>query len=299
MAEAREFRPLSDPRVSVPMRAPEDRVRDFDEAALGLTLADAQLETERCRLCTRKPCVGGCPVGIDIPRFIAALRDGDLETAHGVIAESNALPAVCGRVCAMDEQCERLCILDKRHESVAIGTLERFVGDWRRANPAAPSPAPTSASEPGGRVAVVGSGPAGLTAAQDLASMGHEVTIFEALHRPGGVLVYGIPRFRLPLDVIDEEIANITRLGVEIKTNFVVGRTASLERITDEFDAVFLATGAGLPIFLGVPGESLVGVYSGNEFLIRVNLMGAHRFPDVDTPVRSGNRVVVVGGGDT
>ena len=301
MADERAFRPLSDPRVAPPMRAPDARVADFDEVSLGLTLAEAQFETERCRLCTRKPCVGGCPVGIDIPRFIAALRDGDLDLAHRVISESNALPSVCGRVCAMDEQCERLCILEKKHESVAIGTLERFVGDWRRANPvaASPGPVPAAGAGSGHRVAIVGSGPAGLTAAQDLARMGHQVTIFEALHRPGGVLVYGIPRFRLPLDVIDDEIASITRLGVEIRTNFVVGRTASLDALSAEFDAVFLATGAGLPMFLGVPGESLVGVYSGNEFLMRVNLMGAHRFPEMDTPVRAGHRVLVVGGGDT
>ncbi|MCZ7535107.1 MAG: NADPH-dependent glutamate synthase [Acidimicrobiia bacterium] len=283
----------------MPMRGPQDRVGDFDEVSLGLSLAAAQHEAERCRLCTRSPCVDGCPVGIDIPRFIAALMDGDLDRAHAVISERNALPAVCGRVCAMDEQCERLCILEKRHDSVAIGSLERFVGDWRRANPVeATAPSPNAATT-AGRVAVVGSGPAGLTAAQDLAKMGYEVTVFEALHRPGGVLVYGIPRFRLPLDVIDEEIQNITRLGVQIRTNHVVGRTTSLDRLCSEFDAVFLATGAGLPIFLGIPGESLVGVYSGNEFLMRVNLMGAHRFPESDTPVRTGHRVVVVGGGDT
>jgi len=279
------------------MREPRDRVRDFEEVSLGLSLADAQLEAERCRLCTRSPCMQGCPVGIDIPRFISALIEGDLERAHNVISERNALPAVCGRVCAMDEQCERSCILEKRHDAVAIGTLERFVGDWRRANPSAPTPPARSGS--GKRVAVVGSGPAGLTAAQDLASMGHEVTIFEALHRPGGVLVYGIPRFRLPLAVIDEEIENITRLGVEIRTNHVIGRTTSLNQLADDFDAVFLATGAGLPMFLGVPGESLVGVYSGNEFLMRVNLMGANRFPETNTPVRTGGRVVVIGGGDT
>lgn len=297
--QGRVHRPLDDPRIAMPMRAPQERVGDFDEVAVGLTLAEAQHEAERCRLCTRSPCVDGCPVGTDIPRFIAAIRDGDIALAHSVIAERNALPAVCGRVCAMDEQCERLCILEKRRESVAIGMLERFVGDWRRSNPPEPSQAPEPAVQDGGRVAVVGSGPAGLTAAQDLASMGHSVTVFEALHRPGGVLVYGIPRFRLPLETIDEEIAFITRLGVEIRTNFVVGRTTSLDTLAEEFDAVFLATGAGLPQFLGISGESLVGVYSGNEFLMRVNLMGAHRFPDVDTPVRAGQRVVVVGGGDT
>ncbi len=299
MAEGRPHRPLSDPRVTMPMRGPGERVGDFDEVSLGLSLLDAQLEAERCRLCTRSPCVDGCPVGIDIPRFIAALIEGDLDRAHSVISERNALPSVCGRVCAMDEQCERLCILEKRHDAVAIGSLERFVGDWRRANPTGAATPSTAGPGAAGRVAIVGSGPAGLTAAQDLAKMGHEVVIFEALHRPGGVLVYGIPRFRLPLDVIDEEIANITRLGVEIRTNFVVGRTTSLDRLSSEFDAVFLATGAGLPIFLGIPGESLVGVYSGNEFLMRVNLMGAHQFPEFDTPVRAGRRVVVVGGGDT
>ena len=299
MAEDRVFRPLNAPRVVMPERDPLERVGDFDEVAIGLSLSDAILEAERCRLCTRSPCVAGCPVSIDIPRFIAAIRDKQLEDAYQIISERNVLSSICGRVCPQDEQCEVVCILTKRHDPIAIGALERFVGDWGRANGIEPAQAPPPDGRRSGRVAIIGSGPAGLTAAQDLASMGHEVTIFEALHRPGGVLVYGIPRFRLPIDVIDEEIAAITRLGVQIRTNYVVGRTASLDKMTDDFDAVFLATGAGLPWFLGIPGESLVGVYSGNEFLMRVNLMGAHRFPETDTPVRAGQRVVVVGGGDT
>lgn len=299
MAEQRVHRPLSAPRAVMPERDSGERVGDFDEVALGLSLADAVLEAERCRLCTRSPCVDGCPVSIDIPRFIAAIRDKQIEDAYQIISERNVLSSICGRVCPQDEQCEIVCILTKRHDPIAVGALERFVGDWGRANDVQPARTPPPEGRRTGRVAIIGSGPAGLTAAQDLAALGHGVTIFEALHRPGGVLVYGIPRFRLPIEVIDEEIAAITRLGVKIRTNYVVGRTASLDKIADEFDAVFLATGAGLPWFLGIPGESLVGVYSGNEFLMRVNLMGAHRFPEADTPVRAGEHVVVVGGGDT
>ncbi len=281
------------------MRVPEERVGDFDEAKLGLSERAAILEAERCRLCTRSPCVAGCPVEIDIPRFIAAVRDGQFDTAYDVITEQNALPAICGRVCAQDEQCEVKCILERKHDPIAIGELERFVGDWGRSRH---KRTPRHGQVENGsrrRVAIVGSGPAGLTAAEDLASAGYKVTIFEALHRLGGVLAYGIPRFRLPLSVIDEEIANIIALGVEVRTNFVVGRTATLDELAADHDAIFLATGTGLPWFLGVDGESLVGVYSGNEFLMRVNLMGAHDFPEKDTPISVGERVVVIGGGDT
>ena len=299
MAERRKFRPIGAPRVVMPERPPEERVRDFDEVATGLTPEDVKLEADRCRLCTKKPCQTACPVGIDIPRFIEALQDGRPDLAYDVITRSNVLPAICGRVCPQDETCEAACIFAKKHQPVAIGTLERFVGDWGRAlHKGAENSAP-SVNGDARRVAVVGSGPAGITAAEDLARLGHQVTVFEALHRPGGVLVYGIPRFRLPLDVVDEEIAVLERLGVEIRTNFVVGRTATLAELADDYDAVFVATGAGLPRFLGVPGESLVGVYSGNEFLMRVNLMDAHRFPEADTPVAAGSSMVVVGGGDT
>lgn len=287
------------PRATTPIREPDERICDFDEVTLGLTERLVTLEAERCRLCSRSPCVTGCPVGIDIPRFIAALQDRRPDKAYDVIMETNALPAICGRVCPQDEQCEVLCVLEKKHDPIAIGALERFVGDWGRAQHRRTRAKHHTDDKPSKRVAIVGSGPAGLTAAQDLAAAGHKVTIFEALHRLGGVLVYGIPRFRLPLDVIDEEIANIVSLGVEVRTNFVVGRTATLDDLSADFDAIFLATGAGLPWFLGVEGESLVGVYSGNEFLMRVNLLGASEFPNSDTPVTAGSHAIVVGGGNT
>ena len=300
MAERKTSRLTVAPRATMPLRADSERVVCFDEVALGLGDAQALNEAERCRLCTRSPCVDACPVGIDIPRFLAALRDGDMGLAYDVIRERNPLPSICGRVCPQDEQCELACILTKRHEPVAVGALERYVGDWGRAHEHETIKKPAIDMDgTTGTVAIVGSGPAGLVAAHDLAMSGHRVTVYEALHRPGGVLVYGIPRFRLPLDIIDHEIATVAALGVEIRTNFVVGRTATLDDLADRYDAVFLATGAGLPRFLGIEGESIAGVYSGNEFLMRVNLMGAHEFPATDTPISIGKRVVVVGGGDT
>lgn len=283
-------------RVAMPERPPRERSADFGEVNLGYDLAQAVTEASRCIACRRPPCVDGCPVGLDIPAVVGLLRLGDLEGAAAVVGMDNALPAVCGRVCPQEHQCEGACVLGRKHQPVAIGAIERFVGDWALAHEA---PRPTV--EPSGRrVAVVGSGPAGLACAGDLARSGHAVTVFEALHTPGGVLVYGIPEFRLPKRIVSDEIERLASLGVDIVTDAVIGAAESVEDLLDTFDAVFLGLGAGLPRFLGIAGEDLVGVYSANEFLTRVNLMGAWR-PDATTPVLDleGVRVGVFGGGNT
>jgi len=281
----------------MPRQDPRVRAKNFDEVALGYTEEQAVREAERCARCKNSPCVEGCPVEIDIPGFIELIRQGEFLGAIGKIKEKNVLPAICGRVCPQEDQCEKVCVLGKKFEPVAIGRLERFVADYEVAKgevPAPPRPAPT-----GKRIAVVGSGPAGVTVAADLARLGHSVTIFEAFHKAGGVLVYGIPEFRLPKAVVQREVDFVLRLGVELRLNHVVGRTITVDELfADGYDAVFIAVGAGLPRFMNIPGENYNGVYSANEFLTRSNLMKAYRFPEYDTPISRGKRVAVVGGGN-
>ena len=284
-------------RKDMPRQNPEERAKNFDEVALGYTPEMAASEAGRCLNCPKKYCVSGCPVGIDIPSFIAALREKDLPRAARVLKEKNALPGVCGRVCPQETQCESVCLLGKQGAPIAIGRLERFVADWERSNPSLEKtelPAPS-----GKRVAVVGSGPAGLTCAAELVKAGYKVTMFEALHVAGGVLMYGIPEFRLPKEIVQGEVRYVKSLGVALHLNSVVGKIDNVdELLAGGYDAVFLGTGAGLPIFLSIPGENLSGVYSANEFLTRVNLMKAYRFPEFDTPVKIGKKVAVIGGGN-
>lgn len=282
-------------RQGMPTRDPATRIRSFEEVNLGFTDQLALHEAMRCLYCRRPTCVDGCPVRVDIPRFLGLVEAGDLAGAARALFADNALPAVTGRVCPQESQCEAACVLGKRGAAVGIGHLERFVADWARhhVDPPPCRPTPTGRS-----VAVVGAGPGGLTAAGELAKRGHEVTVYEALHAPGGVLTYGIPEFRLPREIVDAEVGRLERLGVRIECNVVVGRTYRLSELRERFDAVFLSVGAGLPVFLGVPGEGLKGVYSANEYLTRVNLMEANDFPDADTPMLRGRQVVVVGGGN-
>jgi glutamate synthase (NADPH/NADH) small chain len=278
------------------------RRRSFDEVTSGYSVELARQEADRCIACKNIPCVSGCPVEIEIPAFIRQVADGDFDGAFQTVHDRNLLPAVCGRVCPQEDQCERRCTLGVRNEPVAIGRLERFVADWAASHPVrdtadrTPTPTPTGRS-----VAVVGSGPAGLTVAADLAKLGHRVTIFEALHKAGGVLVYGIPEFRLPKAIVQREVDALAALGVEIRTNQIIGRTFTIDELLGElgYDAVFIATGAGLPHFPAIPGINLVGVYSANEYLTRSNLMKAYRFPEHDTPIVHGRRVAVIGGGNT
>ena len=284
------------PRVPVREQDPAVRATNFEEVCLGYSLEEATLEATRCLNCKNPRCVAACPVGIQIPNFISALMNGDIKGAAEVIAQDSSLPSICGRVCPQESQCEGSCILGIKGESVAIGKLERFVGDWRLNNPQ-----PVELPEKNGRrVAVIGSGPAGLACASDLAKIGYEVTVFEALHEVGGVLVYGIPEFRLPKSaVVAKEIESVRRLGVKFETDVVVGRTVTVDSLLDEegFDAVFVGSGAGLPRFMGIEGENLNGVLSANEFLTRANLMRAYD-DEYDTPIYVGKRVVVVGGGN-
>jgi glutamate synthase (NADPH) small chain len=290
-------------RVAIPRQraveaVPAERARCFDEVTQTLDPETARREALRCLDCRNPPCVAGCPVGVDVPGFIRRLLEDDLGAALGAIRRTNPLPAVCGRVCPQESQCERVCTLARRFEPLAIGALERYVAD----RCAESSPAAVRGTPGGGAaVAVVGSGPAGLACAADLAGLGYRVTVLEALHAPGGVLRYGIPEFRLPRGILDRELAELSALGVEIRTNVVVGRTVTVDELLGEegYAAVFLATGAGAPTFLGIPGEGLCGVLSANEFLTRVNLMGAHRFPESHTPLRPCHSVAVVGGGNT
>jgi glutamate synthase (NADPH/NADH) small chain len=286
------------PRQAMPAQEPLARIRNFNEVALGFTEELALAEADRCLECKKPKCVDGCPVGIDIPGFVARIQEADFEGALAIIKKDNTLPAICGRVCPQEDQCEVVCVTGKKGDPVAIGRLERFVADWEmtRGEISMPEQAPAT----GFKVAIVGSGPAGLACAADLALRGHKVTIFEALHKPGGVLVYGIPEFRLPKRIVQEEIGNLKKLGVEIRCNFVIGKTASVDELFSEYgyDAIFLGTGAGLPYFMGIPGENFIGVLSANEFLTRVNLMKAFAFPDFDTPVRLGKNVAVVGSGN-
>uniref|UniRef100_A0A831XLV9 NADPH-dependent glutamate synthase n=1 Tax=Geobacter metallireducens TaxID=28232 RepID=A0A831XLV9_GEOME len=285
-------------RVHMPELEPSVRSRNFEEVNRGLGMEDAVQEAKRCIQCKHRPCVEGCPVGVSIPEFLDALAAENLPEAARILQGDNALPAVCGRVCPQETQCEAKCVRGVKGEPVAIGYLERFVADWAMANPEklAKTKLPPAT---GKKVAVVGCGPAGLTAAGELARAGHGVTIFEALHDTGGVLRYGIPEFRLPKEIIDVEVSRLVAMGVEIECNVIVGKTLTLGQLREEFDAVFIANGAGLPTMLNIPGENLKGVYSANEFLTRVNLMEAGRNPDAPTPIIAGRQVAVIGGGNT
>lgn len=284
------------PRQKMVEQDPKSRIANFDEVPRGFTPEQAQAEASRCLQCPNAPCRSGCPVEIDIPAFILKIKEGDFAGAREKLLETNSLPAVCGRVCPQEDQCEKVCVLAKKGEPVAIGALERFAADWKGEQS---RPEPPAVVGKKAKVAVIGAGPAGLTAAADLARMGYQVTLFEALHQSGGVLVYGIPEFRLPKSIVSAEIEKMQKLGVKMELNQMVGVTVSVEELFDSgFKAVFIGTGAGLPRFLGIPGENLNGVYSANEYLTRVNLMKAHRFPEYDTPVIRGEEVCVIGGGN-
>ncbi|MEM2227132.1 MAG: NADPH-dependent glutamate synthase [Candidatus Bathyarchaeia archaeon] len=290
-------RRISPRKVPMAEQPPEERIKNFKEVPLGYTPEQAIEEAKRCLQCKEAPCIKGCPVEIDIPAFIKLVAEGRFKEAALKIKEKNALPAICGRVCPQETQCEAVCTLGRRFEPVAIGRLERFVADWEREHggPNVPNP-PTKR---GKRVAVIGSGPAGLTAAADLAKMGYDVTIFEALHKPGGVLVYGIPEFRLPKAIVEAEVEYVKSLGVEIRTDSVIGRLYSIQELFDMgYSAIFIGIGAGSPMFMGIPGENLNGVYSANEYLTRSNLMKAYLFPEYHTPIKTGKRVAVIGGGN-
>ena len=294
MARKKKERP---PRQSMPERTAEERIKDFNEVPLGFDEKLAQIEASRCLQCKKPLCIEGCPVAVDIPGFIKLISEGDFLGAARKIKETNSLPAVCGRVCPQEDQCEKVCVLGRMDEPVAIGRLERFAADYEREQgdifiPEIPEPT-------GKRIAIVGSGPAGLTAAGELLKMGHEVTIFEAFHAPSGVLVYGIPEFRLPKAIVAQEVEYLRKLGAEIKLNVLIGKTKTVDDLLDHegYGAVFIGTGAGLPMFLNLPGENLTGIYSANEFLTRVNLMKAYR-DDYDTPIKVGKKVVVIGAGN-
>ncbi len=275
----------------------DERIKNFSEVALGYNEEEALREASRCLQCKKPKCIEGCPVHVDIPVFIAKIKEKDFAGAINKLKEKNNLPAICGRVCPQETQCEELCVMGKKHDPVGIGRLERFASDWGLAHGAESPEIAKQNSLP--KVAVIGSGPAGLTAAGDLAKAGYEVTIFEAFHLPGGVLVYGIPEFRLPKAVVRSEVEYIKKLGVNIETNVIIGKTVTLDDLREEgFKAFFIATGAGSPMFMRIPGENLSGVYSANEFLTRVNLMKAYMFPEYDTPVKIGKKVVVVGAGN-
>ena len=283
-------------KVPVREQKPEVRAKNFEEVCLGYDAAEAVSEAERCLNCKNAQCVKGCPVSIDIPGFISEIKSRNFEKAYEVLSDSSALPAVCGRVCPQESQCEGKCIRGFKGEPVSIGKLERFTADWARENGIVPK---SDQEKNGRKVAVIGSGPAGLTCAGDLAKMGYDVTIFEALHEPGGVLIYGIPEFRLPKqEVVAKEVENVKALGVKIETNVVIGKSTTIDELMEEgFEAVFIGSGAGLPRFMGIPGEQANGVFSANEFLTRNNLMKAFR-EEYDTPIMKGKKVAVVGGGN-
>ena len=287
--------PVSQKKHEMPTQSPEIRAKNFKEVALGYSEETAVAEAQRCLNCKNRPCVSGCPVNVHIPDFISKIKEGDFEGAYREISLSSTLPAVCGRVCPQETQCESKCTLGIKFEPVGIGRLERFVADWHNENQTAAPDAPQSN---GHRVAIVGSGPSGLTCAGDLAKKGYKVTIFEALHTAGGVLVYGIPEFRLPKSIVAKEVDTLKALGVDIETNVVIGKTLTVDELFDMgYEAVFIGSGAGLPNFMGIPGESLKGVYSANEFLTRSNLMKAYK-DDPVTPIMKGGKVAIIGGGN-
>lgn len=286
-------------RVPMPRQDPKVRARNYNEVALGYNEEMALQEASRCIQCPKRPCVGGCPVNVDIPDFIKAVRDNNISEAAKILKGKNSLPSICGRVCPQETQCENVCSLGKKGAPIAIGRLERYVADWALKHGSSQNSQPDLPPPTGKKVAVIGSGPAGLTCAADLAKMGHQVTIFEALHVAGGVLMYGIPEFRLPKHIVQAEVDFVRSLGVDIKLNSVMGKLETVDELLDgEYDAVFLGTGAGLPMFLDIPGENLNSVYSANEFLTRVNLMKAYLFPEYDTPIKVGKNVAVIGGGN-
>lgn len=287
--------PISQKKHEMPTQSPEIRAKNFKEVALGYSEETAVAEAQRCLNCKNRPCVSGCPVNVHIPDFISKIKEGDFEGAYREISLSSTLPAVCGRVCPQETQCESKCTLGIKFEPVGIGRLERFVADWHNENQTA---APDVPQSNGHRVAIVGSGPSGLTCAGDLAKKGYKVTIFEALHTAGGVLVYGIPEFRLPKSIVAKEVDTLKALGVDIETNVVIGKTLTVDELFDMgYEAVFIGSGAGLPNFMGIPGESLKGVYSANEFLTRSNLMKAYK-DDPITPIMKGGKVAIIGGGN-
>jgi glutamate synthase (NADPH/NADH) small chain len=283
-------------RQPMSRQKPEVRRRNFNEVALGYTIEQARAEAERCLQCKKPTCIDGCPVQVRIPEFVLALREADMWGAVEALKDKNNLPAICGRVCPQETQCELTCVMGKKYEPIAIGRLERFVADWEiEQGVRVPAPAPST----GKHVAVIGAGPAGLTCAGDLAKMGHQVTIFESLHAPGGVLMYGIPEFRLPKDIVHTEVSYVQNLGAELRLNTVVGKLYTVDDLlADAYQAVFLGTGAGLPRWMNIPGENFNGVYSANEFLTRTNLMKAYLFPEYDTPIMIRPRVAVVGAGN-
>ncbi|PIS26683.1 MAG: glutamate synthase (NADPH), homotetrameric [bacterium (Candidatus Stahlbacteria) CG08_land_8_20_14_0_20_40_26] len=285
-------------KVVMREQPPKERIKNFNEVPYGYTPEEAIEEAKRCLGCKKRTCVEACPVDVDIPGFIKAIADGDFKSAIRIMKDKNALPAICGRVCPQEDQCEKYCTVAKikNSEPVAIGRLERFIADWEAEQDEIeipPKPTPT-----GKKVAVVGAGPAGLTVAGDLAKLGHGVVIFEALHKSGGVLMYGIPEFRLPKKVVEREVDYVEKLGAKLVTSFVVGRIKTIDELLGEFDAVFVGTGAGLPWFMKIPGENYNGIYSANEYLTRSNLMRAYLFPEYDTPIAKGKRVAVIGGGN-
>jgi glutamate synthase (NADPH/NADH) small chain len=296
VAEEKPKKKVDFHRRPMPKQDPWQRVRNFDEVALGYPVHLAAEEAARCLHCKKPVCIQGCPVGIDIPAFLKCIVEGNFAGGIRKIKETNALPAICGRVCPQEEQCEKVCVLHKKGDSVGIGRLERFLADWEAEQ--GKIEVPEIAPKTGKKVGVIGAGPAGLTVANDLAILGHEVTIFEALHECGGVLVYGIPEFRLPKAIVRREVEYVKSLGVKIYTDFVAGKTRTIDRLLQEFDAIFIGTGAGLPWFMEMPGENLNGVYSANEYLTRVNLMKGFRFPDYGTPIKRASRVAVIGGGN-
>ena len=296
MAEAKPKPKILKEAVEMQKQEPKERVKNFKEVALGYTEEEAQQEAARCLGCVKPQCVIGCPVGVPIPEFIKCIKEKNYAEGIAVIKSKNALPAVCGRVCPQEEQCQKRCIVSKIGQPVSIGRLERYLADWERDNG---FQLPPKAVSKGKKVAIVGAGPAGLTVAADLAKLGYEITMFEALHVGGGVLVYGIPEFRLPKTIVQNEVNYVEKLGVDLRLGYLVGRTQTIpELMRNGYDAVFIGSGAGLPQFTGCSGENLGGIYSANEFLIRVNLMKAYSFPDYDTPIRIGKNVVVIGGGN-
>lgn len=285
------------PRVKMPEQDPDARRRNFDEVPLGLTSEMAELEAKRCLQCKKPLCVDGCPVSIDIPGFISRIAESDYAGAIRKLWERNALPAVCGRVCPQEEQCEGKCIVGKKGEPVAIGYLERFAADYERVNGS--GGVPDVAKSTGKKVAVIGSGPSGLTVAGDLLIKGHDVTVFEAFHKAGGVLVYGIPEFRLPKAIVAKEVAALEKMGATIECNAVVGASVTIDKLFEEgYEAIYIGVGAGLPRFMNLPGENLIGIYSANEYLTRTNLMKGYLFPEYDTPIAIGKNVVVLGAGN-